>query len=122
MRQHSWRSGICLSGRHLGRPRSKSDLELLTEDKRQYFDDQKQRNAFEGKIGQGKRRIGSGLIRGKLAVAHKSSIVLNVLKMNLEMLLEVLFVHFTSLLRLHLVDKSDQNIRALPLKPQITAV
>jgi len=52
----------------LGRP--KSNPELLGEDKRQVLDNQRQRNAVEGKIGQGKRRFGLGLIRAKLAVTQ----------------------------------------------------
>jgi len=73
---------IRLSGPRLGRP--KSDPELLAEEKRQFPDDQRQRNAVEGKIGQGKRRCGLGLIREKLAVTQGSTIALNVLVMNLE--------------------------------------
>jgi IS5 family transposase len=45
------RHGIRLSGPRLGRP--KRDPELLAEEKRQLLDDQRQRNAIEGKIGQG---------------------------------------------------------------------
>jgi len=84
------RHGIRLSGPRLGRP--KSDPELLAEDKRQFLDDQRQRNAVEGKIGQGKRRFGLGLIREKLPATQGSAIALNVLVMNLEKLLELLFV------------------------------
>ena len=66
----------------------------MAEEKRQFLDDQRQRNAVEGKIGQGKRRFGLGLIREKLAVTQGSTIALNVLVMNLEKLLELLFVFF----------------------------
>jgi len=113
------RHGIRLSGPRLGRP--KSDPELLAEEKRQFLDDQRQRNAVEGKIGQGKRRFGLGLIREKLAVTQGSTIALNVLVMNLEKLLELLFVFFAALLRLLLVNESGQSVRTLPLKPQIAA-
>jgi hypothetical protein len=89
------RHGIRLSGPRLGRP--KSDPELLAEEKRQFLDDQRQRNAVEGKIGQGKRRFGLGLIREKLAVTQGATIALNVLVMNLEKLLELLFVLFCGL-------------------------
>ena len=44
----------------------------------------------------GKRRYGLGLIREKLAVTQGSAIALNVLVMNLEKLLELLFVLFPS--------------------------
>ena len=113
------RHGIRLSGPRLGRP--KSDPELLAEDKRQFLDDQRQRNAVEGKIGQGKRRFGLGLIREKLAVTQGSTIALNVLVMNLEKLLELLFVFFTALLRLLLVNEGSRSIHTVPLKPQIAA-
>ena len=73
-----------------------SDPELLAAEKRQFLDDQRQRNAVEGKIGQGKRRFGLGLIREKLAVTQGSTIALNVLVMNLEKLLELLFVFLRS--------------------------
>ena len=102
----------------LGRP--KSDPELLAEEKRQFLDEQRQRNAVEGKIGQGKRRFGLGLIREKLAVTQGSTIALNVLLMNLEKLLALLFVLFTAL-RLLLVNEGGRSIRTVPPKPQIAA-
>jgi len=84
------RHGIRLSGPRLGRP--KNDPVLVAEEKRQFLDDQRQRNAVEGKIGQGKRNDGLSLIREKLAVTQGSAIAPNVLVMNLEKLLELLFV------------------------------
>ena len=62
-----------------------------------------------------------GLIREKLAVTQGSTIALNVLVMNLEKLLELLFVFFTALLRILLVNESGQSIRTMPLKAQIAA-
>ncbi len=108
-----------MSGPRLGRP--KSDPELLAEEQRQFLDDQRQSNAVEGKIGQGKRRFGLGLIREKLAVIQGSTIALNVLVMNLEKLLELLFVLISALLRILLVNESGQSVRTLPMKPQIAA-
>ena len=108
-----------MSGPRLGRP--KNDPELLAEEKRQFLDDQRQRNAVEGKIGQGKRRFGLGLIREKLAVTQGSTITLNMLVMNLEKLLELLFVFFAALLQLVLVDEGGRRIRTVPLKAQIAA-
>ena len=113
------RHGIRLSGPRLGRP--KNDPELLAAEKRQFLDDQRQRNAVEGKIGQGKRRFGLGLIREKLAVTQGSTIALNVLVMNLEKLLELLFVLITALLRLFLVNESGQSDRTLLMKSRIAA-
>jgi len=104
-----------------GSHRPKSDPELFTEDKCQFLDDQIQRNAVEVMIGQGKRRFGLGLIHEKLAVTQGSTIGLNVLVMNLEKLLEVLFVLCTGLLNLILAAKSGRSIRTVSLKPQIAA-
>jgi hypothetical protein len=70
----------------------------LAEEKRQFLDDQRQRNAVEGKIGQGKRRFGLGLIREKLAITQGATIAMNELVMNLEKLLELLFIFFAALL------------------------
>ena len=121
------RHGIRLSGPRLGRP--KNDPELVVAEKRQFIDDQRQRNAVVaegfceavGKIGQGKRRFGLGLIREKLPATQGSTIALNVLVMNLEKLLELLFVFFTALLRLLLVNEGGWSIHTVPLKPQIAA-
>lgn len=41
--------------------------------------------------------------------------------MNLEKLLELLFVPFTALLRLLLINEGVRSIRSVPLKPQIAA-
>ena len=68
-----------------------------------------------------KRRFGLGLIREKLAVSQGSPIALNVLVMNLEQLLELLFVLFATLLRLVLVNERGQSVRTLPLKAQMAA-
>jgi len=113
------RHGIRLSGPSLGRP--KDDPELVAAEKQQFIDDQRQRNAVEGKIGQGKRRFGLGLIREKLSATQGSTIALNVLVMNLEKLLELLFVFFAALLRLLLVNENGQSVRTLPLKHQVAA-
>jgi IS5 family transposase len=101
------RHGIRLSGPRLGRP--KNDPELVAAEKQQFIDDQRQRNAVEGKIGQGKRRFGLGLIREKLAVTQGSTIALNVLVMNLEKLLELLFVLFTSWLQVLLCNQPGKR-------------
>ncbi len=41
--------------------------------------------------------------------------------MNREKLLELLFVLFTALLRLLMVNEGSRNIRTVPLKPQMAA-
>ena len=70
---------------------------MVAAEKQQFVDDQRQRNAVEGKIGQGKRRYGLGLIREMLAATQGSSIAMNILVMNLQKLLELLFVFFVFL-------------------------
>jgi hypothetical protein len=102
------RHGIRLSGPRLGRP--KSDPGIVAVEKRQFIDDQRQRNAVEGKIGQGKRRFGLGLIREKLAVTQRSAIALSVLVMNLEKLLGLLFAFFACLLQLLISDDAISRV------------
>ena len=41
---------------------TKSDPDLIAAEKKQFIDDQRKRNAVEGKIGECKRRYGLGLI------------------------------------------------------------
>jgi hypothetical protein len=74
----------------------------VAEEKRHFRDDQRQRNAVlakgyceaVGKIGQGNRRYGLGLITEKLAVTRSSAIALIVLVITLEKFLRsfVLFI------------------------------
>ena len=71
---------IWLSGLSLGK--SKSDPDLVAEEKRQFIDNQRRRNAVEGKFGQGKRRFGLALFREKLALTQGSTIAMNILVMN----------------------------------------
>ena len=52
------------------------------------------RNAIEGKFGQAKRRFGLGRIVAKLSDTAESSIAITFLVMNLEQLLEQLFMLF----------------------------
>jgi IS5 family transposase len=83
------RHGIRLSGSRLGRP--KNDPELVAAEKQQFIDDQRQRNAVKGKIGEAKHRYGLGLIREMLAVNQGSTIAMNMLVLNLQKLLEASF-------------------------------
>ena len=83
------RHSIRLSGPRLGRP--KSDPELIAAEKKQFIDDQRKRNAVEGKIGECKRRYGLGLICEKLTETQGSSIAIKLLVTNLQKLLGLLF-------------------------------
>jgi IS5 family transposase len=109
--------GIRLSGPRPGRP--KNDPELVAAEKQQFIEDQRQRNAVEGKIGQGKRRFGLGLIREKLPATQGSTIGLNVLVMNLEKLLELLFVFFAYWLQLLLGNEPGKGSRFAHLSHQV---
>ena len=111
------RLGIRLSGPRL--ERQKNDPELVAAEKQQFIDDQRQRNAVEGKIGQGKLRFGLGLIREKLPATQGSTIALNVLVMNLEKLLELLFVFFAYWLQLLLGDEPGKGSRFVNLNNQV---
>ena len=112
------RHGIRLSGPRLGRP--KNDPELVAAEKQQFMDDQRQRNAVEGKIGQGKRRYGLDLIREKLAMTQGSTIAINVLVMNLQKLLELLFVLFAYWLQLLLSNEPGKRPGFAILSAQIS--
>lgn len=114
------RHGIRLSGPRLGRP--KTDPQLLAEEKKQFLDDQRQRNAVEGKIGQGKRRYGLDLIREKLSTSQGSTIALNVLVMNLDKLLELLFVLLACWLQLVLARIAACDPHTAVLNDQLASV
>jgi len=81
---------IRLSGPHLGRPSKKEQ----TEQKQQARQDAAERIAIEGKFGEGKRRYGLGLIRVRLQQTSETVIALQLLVMNLEKRLRVLFFAF----------------------------
>ena len=82
--------GIRLSGPRLGRPKKEIDRE----ESKLTRQDELDRNAIEGKFGQGKRRFGLDCIRAKLSVTSGSMIALTFLVMNLEKLLSEVFLRF----------------------------
>jgi hypothetical protein len=86
----------------------------VADEKRQFIDDQRRRNAVEGKFGQGKRRFELGLIREKLARTQGSTIAMNILVMNLVKLLELPFVLFTCWLHLLWARGSVNNAHSDP--------
>jgi hypothetical protein len=85
--QYCARYGVRLSGPRLGRPKRVVD----PAEKKLMREDELERNAVEGKFGQGKRRYGLGMIRAKLAETSGSMIGMAVLVMNLEKLLREVF-------------------------------
>lgn len=86
---------IRLSGRPLGRP----NIKLEKEQRKLERMDNGIRNAVEGKFGEGKRRYRLGRIMAKLKQTNESVIVLQVLVMNLEHMLRLLFVRFSKIIR-----------------------
>jgi IS5 family transposase len=79
--------GIRLSGPQLGRPSADQQ-----EQKRIAKADASARNAVEGKFGEGKRSYGLGRIRAHLQTTSETVIGLQLLVMNLEKRLRVLFL------------------------------
>ncbi|CAB3391270.1 transposase (fragment) [Kyrpidia spormannii] len=82
--------GIRLSGPPLGRP-SQADRAVQARLERQ---DAAERNAIEGKFGEGKRLYGLGLIRARLRTTSETVIALQLLVMNLERRLPILLCTF----------------------------
>lgn len=87
--------GIRLSGPALGRP---AKGEEAVEKRRLTKEDAGGRNAIEAKFGEGKRKYGLGRIRAHLAATSETVIALQLLVMNLERRLRVLFAYILNLL------------------------
>src|SRR5690606_17618364 len=87
--------GIRLSGPALGRPPKDGQT---SEQRNLVKQDAGERNAIEGKFGEGKRKYGLGRIRARLAETSESVITLQLLVMNLERRLRSLFWLFFAIL------------------------
>src|SRR5699024_12229164 len=83
-------NGIRLSGPALGRP-SKEKVQIQKQIARL---DSAERNAIEGKFGEGKRHYGMGLIFARLQQTSETVISMQLLVMNLERRLRLLFCYF----------------------------
>lgn len=86
--------GIRLSGPQLGRPSAKQE-----EAKRLSKLDASERNAIEGKFGEGKFCYGLGRIRARLQATSETVISLQFLVMNLERKLRLFFLLFLAWLQ-----------------------
>lgn len=84
--------GIRLSGPRLGRPAKNQDV--LVEQKKIEKQDHGERNAIEGKFGEGKRAYGLGLIQTRLQTTSQTTIALQLVIMNLEKILRDTFLSF----------------------------
>ena len=104
---------IRLSGPPLGRPME--DTKLLKEQKKLRHQDECDRNAVEGKFGQGKRRFSLALVMTKLAHTSEVSIMVSFMVMNLEKILSgilsfLLFVWYLLAVRLRQYKLRPDNL------------
>ena len=79
--------GIRISGSALGRP----PLQVSKEKKKQALEDEKIRNAIEGKFGQAKRKFSLERVMTKLANTSQTAIAITFLVMNLSTWLRQVF-------------------------------
>jgi len=96
---------IRLSGPPLGRPKqvTETNKKALAETRRQQRQDERDRNAIEGKFGQGKRRFTLNRIMAKLAETSEAVIMVSFIVMNLEKILsEILLLAWEMCLSLWL--------------------
>ncbi|MDQ0062897.1 hypothetical protein J2T15_001944 [Paenibacillus harenae] len=89
--------GIRMSGPKLGRPSKEG---TTAADRKQEREDAAQRNAIEGKFGEGKRKLGLSRIRARKAENSLTVIATQFLVMNLETWLRTLFLLFFRILGL----------------------
>ena len=82
--------GIRMSGPHDGRP----PANISKEKKKQSLEDERVRNAIEGKFGQGKRRFSLNRVMTKLPNTSETAIAITFLVMNLSTLLRQVFYLF----------------------------
>ncbi len=83
---------IRISAPPLGRPPAKPQPEIV----KQQREDEKFRNAIEGKFGQAKRRFSLGRILAKLSNTAETTIAITFLVMNLELFLKQFFIFLFS--------------------------
>lgn len=91
-RKYCQTHGIRLSGPKLGRPAK--DAQINADQKRIEYQDASERNAIEGKFGEGKRRYGLGRISACLQKTSETVIALNFLVMNIGKVLRDAFFSF----------------------------
>ena len=85
--------GIRISGPPLGRPAKN----VSKENKKQALEDERVRNAIEGKFGQAKRRYSLNCVMSKLPSTSETSIAITFLVINLSTLLRQVYCLFMSL-------------------------
>jgi IS5 family transposase len=112
--------GIRISGPKLGRP----PKNVSKQDKKQAQDDERFRNAIEGKFGQAKRRFSLNLVMTKLPETSETSIAITFLVVNLSRLLRQFLSLYLSLFLNHKTDelRKENNIKQNYVDSQIIAV
>ncbi len=98
-RDYCQSKGIRLGGTKLGRPpqETAANKDYLTMQQQQRQQDERDRQAVEGKFGQGKRRFRLDHIMTKLAVTSEATIMMAFIVMNIEKIFrDLLFVLFSS--------------------------
>lgn len=114
--------GIRLSGPPLGRPKktTQANAAELKKEKQIHYQDERDRNAIEGKFGQGKRRFTLGLIMAKLAQTSEAVISISFIVMNLEKILSILFCflayHYQTDCQAQNGNAPEARNRCLPLQ------
>jgi IS5 family transposase len=91
-RRYCQARGIHLNGPPLGRP--PKDRTVYDEQLRLEREDSRERNAIEGKFGEGKRRYSLGLVKTRLQETSETQIHLAFLVMNLQKILRDLLIFF----------------------------
>ena len=117
-RKYCKENGIRFSGPPLGRPKKITEANAadLKQEREIHRQDEKDRNAIEGKFGQGKRRFTLGLIMAKLARTSEVVITISFIVMNLEKILSSLLSFLRYFYRLccitqrgHAAEYRNQN-------------
>ncbi len=99
--------GIGLSGPRLGRPPISEQIKR--EEKLRNRQDERERNAIEGKFGQGKRRFGLSRIMAKLQETSETAIAVSFLVMNLVKLMELFLLFFFWDVRIAQTNKNKMS-------------
>jgi hypothetical protein len=114
--------GALIIKERLGRPKKITEMNAadLKKEKQIHYQDELDRNAIEGKFGQGKRRFTLGLIMAKLAQTSEAVISISFIVMNLEKILSVLFCflayHYQTYCQTQHDNAPDARNRFLPLQ------
>jgi len=100
-----------LSGPNLGRP--SKDKQVNNLNKQIEKQDASERNAIEGKFGEGKRHYGLGLISACLQQTSETTIALNLLLMNLGKIFRDTFLSFLFIFQLRVMQENYHAVKPI---------